>query len=59
MRHATFATSTAKSNCAYIYAKFLGLLQKFGKAIVLALAAGVAAIRKLLFGRGKDAPASA
>lgn len=36
-----------------------GLLQKFGKAIVLALAAGVAAIRKLLFGRGKDTTATA
>jgi uncharacterized membrane-anchored protein len=36
-----------------------GLLQKFGKAIVLALAAGVAALRKLIFGRGKDSPASA
>jgi uncharacterized membrane-anchored protein len=36
-----------------------GLLQKFGKAIVLALAAGVAAFRKLIFGKGKDAPASA
>ena len=36
-----------------------GLLQKFAKAIVLALAAGGAAVRKLLFGRGKDSPASA
>jgi uncharacterized membrane-anchored protein len=36
-----------------------GLLQKFGKAIVLALVAGVAAIRKFFFGKGKDAPASA
>jgi uncharacterized membrane-anchored protein len=36
-----------------------GLLQKFGKAILLALAAGVAAIRKFFFGKGKDSPASA
>ena len=36
-----------------------GLLQKFGKAIVLALAAGVAAIRKFFFGRGKDSTAKA
>ncbi|HEY7612736.1 MAG TPA: DUF2167 domain-containing protein [Gemmatimonadales bacterium] len=36
-----------------------GLLQKFGKAIALALAAGVAALRKLIFGKGKDSPASA
>jgi uncharacterized membrane-anchored protein len=36
-----------------------GLLQKFGKAIVLALAAGVAAIRKFFFGKGKDSTAAA
>ncbi len=36
-----------------------GLLQKFGKAILLGLAAGVAAIRKLLFGKRKDSTANA
>ncbi len=36
-----------------------GLLQKFGKAILLALAAGVAGFRKLIFGRGKDSTAKA
>jgi uncharacterized membrane-anchored protein len=36
-----------------------GLLQKFGKAILLGLAAGVAAIRKLLFGKRKDSTAHA
>jgi uncharacterized membrane-anchored protein len=36
-----------------------GLLQKFGKAILVALAAGVAAIRKFLFGKGKDSTADA
>jgi uncharacterized membrane-anchored protein len=36
-----------------------GLLQKFGKAILLALAGGVAAVRKFFFGKGKDSPANA
>jgi uncharacterized membrane-anchored protein len=36
-----------------------GLLQKFGKAILLGLAAGVAAIRKFFFGKGKDSTAKA
>ena len=36
-----------------------GLLQKFGKAILLALAGGVAAIRKFFFGKGKDSTAAA
>ena len=36
-----------------------GLLQKFGKAILVALAAGVAAIRKFFFGKGKDSTANA
>jgi hypothetical protein len=36
-----------------------GLLQKFGKAILLGLAAGVAAIRKLIFGKRKDSTATA
>jgi uncharacterized membrane-anchored protein len=36
-----------------------GLLQKFGKAILLGLAAGVAAIRKFFFGKGKDSTATA
>jgi len=36
-----------------------GLLQKFGKAILVALAAGVAALRKLFFGKGKDSTANA
>ncbi len=36
-----------------------GLLQKFGKAIVAVLVAGVAAIRKFLFGKGKDSTANA
>jgi uncharacterized membrane-anchored protein len=36
-----------------------GLLQKFGKAILLALAGGVAAIRKFFFGKSKDSTATA
>jgi uncharacterized membrane-anchored protein len=36
-----------------------GLLQKFGKAILVALAAGVAAIRKFFFGKSKDSTAAA
>jgi uncharacterized membrane-anchored protein len=36
-----------------------GLLQKFGKAIILALAAGAAWIKKLFFGKGKDQPTNA
>lgn len=36
-----------------------GLLQKFGKAILAALAAGVAAVRKFFFGKGKDSTAKA
>jgi uncharacterized membrane-anchored protein len=36
-----------------------GLLQKFGKAIVLALAGAAAAVKKFFFGKGKDSPAKA
>ena len=36
-----------------------GLLQKFGKAIVLALVGAAAAIKKFFFGKGKDASAKA
>jgi uncharacterized membrane-anchored protein len=36
-----------------------GLLQKFGKAIVAAVVAGFAAIKKFLFGKGKDSTANA
>jgi uncharacterized membrane-anchored protein len=36
-----------------------GVLQKFGKAILVALAAGVAAVRKFFFGKGKDSTATA
>lgn len=36
-----------------------GLLQKFGKAIILALAGAAAAVKKFLFGKGKDSPAQA
>jgi uncharacterized membrane-anchored protein len=36
-----------------------GLLQKFGKAIVLALAGAAAAVKKFFFGKGKDASAKA
>ena len=36
-----------------------GLLQKFGKAILLALAGAVAAVRKFFFGKGKDSTAKA
>jgi uncharacterized membrane-anchored protein len=36
-----------------------GIFQKFGKAIILALAAGVAAVRKFFFGKDKDATAKA
>ena len=36
-----------------------GLLQKFGKAILLALAAGAAVVRKFFFGKGKDSTARA
>jgi uncharacterized membrane-anchored protein len=36
-----------------------GLLQKFGKAIVIALASAAAAVKKFLFGKDKDSPAKA
>lgn len=36
-----------------------GLLQKFGKAIIVALAGAAAAVKKFLFGKGKDSPAKA
>jgi uncharacterized membrane-anchored protein len=36
-----------------------GLLQKFGKAIVLALVSAAAAVKKFIFGKGKDSPAKA
>jgi uncharacterized membrane-anchored protein len=36
-----------------------GLLQKFGKAIVLAVVGAAAAVKKFLFGKGKDSPAKA
>jgi hypothetical protein len=35
-----------------------GLLQKFGKAIILALVSAAAAVKKFLFGKGKDSPAN-
>jgi uncharacterized membrane-anchored protein len=36
-----------------------GLLQKFAKAIILAIAGAAAAVKKFLFGKGKDSPAKA
>jgi uncharacterized membrane-anchored protein len=36
-----------------------GLLQKFGKAIVLAVVTAAAAVKKFLFGKGKDSSAEA
>jgi uncharacterized membrane-anchored protein len=36
-----------------------GLLQKFGKAILVALASAAAAIKKFFFGKDKDSPAKA
>jgi uncharacterized membrane-anchored protein len=35
-----------------------GLLQKFGKAIIVALVSAAAAVKKFLFGKGKDSPAN-
>ena len=36
-----------------------GLLQKFGKAIIVALAGAATAVKKFFFGKGKDSPAKA
>lgn len=56
---ASYGLSALVAGGAGVVLAKTGLLQKFGKAIVLALAAGVAALRKLLFGRGKDSTAHA